>query len=398
MARAIPLEEQTATNTILSLMRILGMSLGPFINAFLAGVDCTMFGMKVTQLNSVGIVVMLLNIVACLLIYFFLEDLPVRRDRKLSVSQYEIESVKDDRWAMLKAFFTLEILVPFFCTFVYNANFQLIETAFAPAAHHALQWGTVETSGVLGSVSVIIAACMFLVYVLSKNYKVVDEMLMGMGLVFSVVAYTFLYFSWKDEAAAWHFWFPVVLSAAAFPFISAPTISVFTKHVEHKPALQPHHGTMQAILGMSASIAGFVTPSVVAIYILRHPDQVDASEDHRELTPLGLYAPIISLVNLIGLLYVEFVKRPLANPKLPKYKPEASPMYVRRPIQNKTLVSPIGERTPLFLPLNNVSESEYTIADDELPRMRFLQGGAHLMAEITTSGGRGTFMLSTMHE
>lgn len=74
--------------------------------------------------------------------------------------------------------FSVEIRVPFFCTFVYNANFQLIETAFALAAHHVLTWGTIDTSGVLGSVLVIIALCVLLVFVLSKTYKVLDEVFM----------------------------------------------------------------------------------------------------------------------------------------------------------------------------------------------------------------------------
>ena len=366
MARAIPLEDQTGTNAILSLIRILGMSLGPFLNAFLAGLDgqFKLFGVKVTSSNSVGLLVMLLNVVAGLLIFLVLENLPVRQERRVSTTKLELRSVKDDRWAVTKAFFTAEILVPFFVTFCYNANFQLIETAFAPAAHHALQWGTIQTSTVLGSISVVIAFCMLLVYVLSKTCRVMDEVLMGSGLVFSGIAYTCLYYLWKDDAAPWHFWFPVVLSGAAYPFLSAPTISVFSKQVEHNPVLKPHHGTMQAILGMSASVAGFVAPSVVAAFVLRHPDQVDASKDHRELTRLALLAPAISFLSLLGLLYVQCVRRPFEG-------------------KTKDNEQRANETTELDVRLNDASERRLSITEDSMPRLRFFQIGHNLMDDIS---------------
>jgi hypothetical protein len=66
---------------------------------------------------------------------------------------------------------------------------------------------------------------------------------------------------------------------------------------------------MQAILSMFASVAGVVTPGIVAAYVLRHPIEVEQSRDHRELTPLALFAPGTSLLTLSGLVYMAWKHR-----------------------------------------------------------------------------------------
>ena len=43
------------------------------------------------------------------------------------------------------------------------------------------------------------------------------------------------------------------------------------------------------------------TPGFVAACVIRTPQQVTASHDNRELTPVALYVPILSLVALMGL-------------------------------------------------------------------------------------------------
>ena len=45
------------------------------------------------------------------------------------------------------------------------------------------------------------------------------------------------------------------------------------------------------------------TPGFVAAFVVRSPEEVDAGGDHRELTPLALYAPGLCLLGLLGQLY-----------------------------------------------------------------------------------------------
>jgi len=128
-----------------------------------------------------------------------------------------------------------------------------------------------------------------------------DEMLLQIGLYISIAGYTLMWALWVWHAPAWQFVLPIVLGASSFPFLAAPTRSCFTKAVDAIPELQNMQGTMQAVLSMAASVAGFATPGLVAAYVLRHPDEVVTSRDHRELNQTALVAPLVSFLVLMGL-------------------------------------------------------------------------------------------------
>lgn len=295
LANVVANDQQTKVNSLLSAIRMVGMAVGPGVNVVLASIDLHVGSFSLDPLNSVGLVLLVSNILALASIYFLLDDPPREEPTKTNNGS--------SLWSLVTSMLCAEIVVPILCIFGFNASFQLIETGFAPAASHALGWGPVEASAVLGCISIVIFAAMFLVLYLSSR-KVKDESLMTFGLWLSIVGYTLIYVLWCMGAPAWHFYAPMVLSASSFPFLGAPTRSVFTKAVETKPVLAKHGGTMQAILSMFASVAGFVTPGVVAAYVLRHPTQVEHSRNHRELTPLALFAPGTSLLTFVGLLYI----------------------------------------------------------------------------------------------
>ena len=144
---------------------------------------------------------------------------------------------------------------------------------------------------------------MFSVMKLSKA-GVSDSNLLCGGLVASIFAYTSLYFLWTKNSTAWHFCVPIFLGSSSFPYMMVTTRSIFTVSVDSKPALKQYHGFMQAVLSMAASVAGFTTPGIVAAYILRSPDEVEASSDMRELTSVALSAPALSIVVLLGMVYL----------------------------------------------------------------------------------------------
>lgn len=180
---------------------------------------------------------------------------------------------------------------------------QSIETGFAPAAYHALGWGPVETSAVLGSTSILLFGCMLLVFYLSSK-QTRDETLVIIGCALWVIGGTLVYFLWVEGAEAWHFILSVVICICGFPFIGASNRSLFTRRVDANPFLETRHAFMQALLSMAASVAGFVTPGFVASYVLRDSEEVEASRLHRELSPLGLYIVGGPILTIIGVIYV----------------------------------------------------------------------------------------------
>jgi hypothetical protein len=142
-------------------------------------------------------------------------------------------------------------LIFFFLLFTYS-----IETALAPAAADGLGWGTVETSGVLGSTSIVIAFVMIFVMVATKYIS--DIILVGVGAILWVIGGFGIYLGWTRDAPVWNYVVPVMVAVAGFPFIAASNRSTYSKSVASKPELESMQASMQAILSMAASVAGFV--------------------------------------------------------------------------------------------------------------------------------------------
>jgi hypothetical protein len=97
---------------------------------------------------------------------------------------------------------------------------------------------------------------------------------------------------------------PIVIASTSFPFMAAPARSLFTRIVDSKEYLRQSQGTMQAIMSMAASVAGFAAPGLIATFVLRTPEQVEMSIDQRELTLFALFAPVGSVIALSGVLYI----------------------------------------------------------------------------------------------
>lgn len=128
-----------------------------------------------------------------------------------------------------------------------------------------------------------------------------DTVMVAIGNVFWMVGGTLMYVLWVEGAQAWHFVLPIVLGISGFPFIGASNRSNYTKAVANIPELEASQSVMQSVLSMVTSIAGFTTPTVIAAFVIRSPEDVDASDDKHELTPLALYIPVVSGICIFGL-------------------------------------------------------------------------------------------------
>lgn len=350
VARATPQEEQTSVNSMLSMMRILGMAIGPGVNVLVSWINVDFGKWSLTPLNAVGIILIMCNLAAMVAILIFLEEPTFTDEDEEDGDNGDVESASKpalskqsssfaaSTFEVTRAFMSMDILVPLLSIFMFNANFQLIETGFAPAAYDALAWGPVQTSLALGSVSFIIAAFMYVVMNLSKKGVSDTRLLIG-GLIMSTLAYTALYFCWVQTASGWGFYLPIAAAASSFPFLGAPTRSLFTVAVDSKPALKRSQGSMQAVLSMGASVAGFVAPGLIAAYCLRHPDEVDASKDKRELSPWSLIAPLLSLLTLLGVAFVTIMNKRKATKAIAEQETEISKEEEKSLGETSTLLS-----------------------------------------------------------
>jgi MFS family permease len=257
IASVVPQEMQTRTSTLLSMMRIIGMTVGPGINFFLDKVDSSFLGVPVDSLNSVGLLLAVGNLLTALTVFFLFPEPPEKEDKdKLQETDAAATSAASGGSKFWNACLSIDIVLPALILFVSNSAFQLIETALPAAASDGLGWGPVETSGVLGGTSIVIFGLMILVMFLSSK-QVSDTALVVVGNVFFAVGGICIYFFWTDIANVWHYVVPVMIAVAGFPFIASPNRSNFTKAVMSKPVLESSQATMQAMLSMMASAAGF---------------------------------------------------------------------------------------------------------------------------------------------
>ena len=299
IATVTPHDQMTKANAILSMVRIFGMAAAPALNVFLSKVNGQLFSLPITPLNSIGLVLFVANLISFLVIYCFLQEPP----EQAKTESYSETQGTERNWKFWKSFLSFEIMVPIASILCLNANFQLLETGLAPASSHALHWGPVEISTLFG----LNAIWIFLVILLSfwlSSMGVADVKLLIIGSVASITGYFLMYQLWIMDTSEVLFILPIIISTLAFPFMGAPTRSLFTKVVAGKEYLRNHQGTMQAVLSMAASVAGFAAPGLIAAFVLKTPEQVEASPDHRELTPYALFAPISSFMVLCGVLYM----------------------------------------------------------------------------------------------
>eukprot|EP00934_Nitzschia_sp_Nitz4_P006452 Nitzschia sp. Nitz4//scaffold41_size133979//106218//107941//NITZ4_003365-RA/size133979-snap-gene-0.133-mRNA-1//-1//CDS//3329551524//6442//frame0 len=300
-ASVFPQDQQTRTNTILSMTRIVGMAGGPAVNLLLQKINTTWtfggFSIGVDPLNSVGLLLAAGNMLAATAVYLFLEE-PPEKDKKL-VELAAAETGTQSNATIWKALLKMDILLPVYILLIINSAFQLIETGFPPVAADGLGWGPVETSAVLGSNSIVMFLCMACTVILSG--KIHDYIMVAMGTCGWLIGGTGMYLLWVRGAPAWHYVLPIIVACTGFPFVAPANRSNFTKAVAAEPALEGSQAFMQSVLSMASSVAGFTTPGLVAAYVVRSPDEVTASSDQRELTPFALYVTVTTVLALMGL-------------------------------------------------------------------------------------------------
>lgn len=67
----------------------------------------------------------------------------------------------------------------------------------------------------------------------------------------------------------------------------------------------------------------------MATFVIRTPEEVESSGDHRELTPLALYAPFFSTISLLGLCFNHFREKGRTKHHQQQLASEGTPLVGR---------------------------------------------------------------------
>jgi ceroid-lipofuscinosis MFS transporter 7 len=132
VARACEASERTSVSSLLDGLQMIGMVIAPLFSAFLSNVDFDFLGVHFNNLNSVGLLLVFI-VIPQIMIHLFLPDLP--KSEESNDNEEESEWLRMFRCTLKNP----HIGVPFITIFVFNFNFQFIETALAPSAQDALQ-------------------------------------------------------------------------------------------------------------------------------------------------------------------------------------------------------------------------------------------------------------------
>jgi MFS transporter, ceroid-lipofuscinosis neuronal protein 7 len=237
IASVTPHNQMTKANAMLSMVRIFGMAAAPALNVFLSKVRGRLFSLRITPLNSIGLVLFVANVLSFLVIYCLLEEPPEHPPNDSHSAANASEFGRS--WKFWKSVFSIDIMVPIACILCLNANFQLLETGLAPASSHALHWGPVEISTLFGLNAIWILLVILLSFWLS-SIGVTDAKMLIIGSMASVTGYFLMYQLWIMDTSEVLFIFPIIVSTMAFPFMGAPTRSLFTKEVAGNKNLRNH--------------------------------------------------------------------------------------------------------------------------------------------------------------
>lgn len=311
VATAVPHDNMKTALTVMTMAGTVGQFAGPALNILVAEINTSVaitsnYSIEVNPYNSIGLFVLLNEVLIWMMFALFLKDPPKSQSNK-SLATSDAEAASKAGWKdILKGMMHFDISFPLIQQFLMSASFQLWGTAQSPVAANMLGWTPVEISklSVVGSVTLMTG--MALMAYLS-TLKITDFSFIFIGNAAMVVAGLLTYFWWRlDTASVLAFSLPLLLVYFFYPFSGPANQSSYTKAVFTHPETADSVGLFQSIFTQAYTIAGIIGPPLVTKFVLRDPEDIDINSPF-ETTPWALYVPIASLLMIVGLFYEEFV-------------------------------------------------------------------------------------------
>jgi len=139
VVRAYPANKRTSITALLGCVQMIGMPIAPLFSACLTGVDFTSWGVHFDNLNSVGLLLVIINLASQAAVYFLLPDLPAV---EVKDGGDDDEGENESEWLLMFRCILQNphIGLPFLTIFTFNFNWQFVETALAPASEDVFDW------------------------------------------------------------------------------------------------------------------------------------------------------------------------------------------------------------------------------------------------------------------
>lgn len=341
----IPHDKQKTVLTILSMSRTIGSIVGPITNLLVSGIN-TQFDIggvtiPVNPNNSIGLLMVGSEVFLLILTLIFLLEPPDKKDNEAVDVLIDKDNKKEDSekigllyvlghleiWYvsclasilytiqmhyyfrsltnadLFFLFIYLPVRFPIFAMFCVITNFSVFITAFAPVAKHAMKWDAVQISKI-SAVGSAVTFCGMLIAIGLSMRDIPDRWMINFGFTSFAVGGSFMYYNWTENTTYWKFAAPAYVLFFSYPFIGPSCRSVYSKGIHSHPELNGSVGMMMGLMNQAVAFGGMVAPTIVAVFILRSPDDVDADPYNKnELNAGALYVPILSAAVVTGLAY-----------------------------------------------------------------------------------------------
>jgi MFS family permease len=394
IAKAIPLEDQKMVITLLTMVSMGGMALGPPLNILVAEIYTSIpitstYSIEVNPYNSIGLLLALNEVLLWIIFALFLKDPPSRKEESLASATNTEPVAEADLKDILRALTRFEIYFPIVQQFVLTANFMLTIVALAPVGANMLGWTPVE----LSTLSVVESVVGFLGMMITMYLAMInttDFTMIFVGNAFFIIGGVLIYLQWRvDTGTVLTFSLPLMLIFLTYPFSGPANQSSFNKAVDGIPELAGSIGVLQSMMLQGSTIAGIVAPPFVASFVLRDPKDINLDSPY-ELTLWALYVPISSALMIAGLLYEEFVlgKNELG---LLKSEPKEGAEDEVSPDETSKLVSANG-----FGIVNSLETAYGTESMEELS-MEELSSGKEESSSFNLSENKRLFPAENFH-
>ena len=111
------------------------------------------------------------------------------------------------------------------------------------------------------------------------------------------------YSLWTYPRKEWHFVTPIAIPLVNFLLIGPAATLLFAKAIMTQPDLKPLQARLFAVLNMAPSLADFIAPLYVGVFVLRSSKFVKSGTINHELTLFALYVPFFLGLCIIKFLY-----------------------------------------------------------------------------------------------
>uniref|UniRef100_A0A6S8B5I9 Major facilitator superfamily (MFS) profile domain-containing protein n=1 Tax=Aplanochytrium stocchinoi TaxID=215587 RepID=A0A6S8B5I9_9STRA len=313
VARTVTPEQRTKKMSLLSLVKVSGLAMGPGFNAITARIDVTLGQLKIDEYNSPGLLVAIFQAVIILIVVLVLKEPPAYAKSNDESTSTTVADSNDERNGEssdtfsstytsheVKVSMTTPLLLCFLNILCFNFFFGTLEATTTPVTQTAFDWSPLQISYVFMILTLIAVSLSIVVIVLSKCVE--DRVFLLIACIFAIIGPMFARFTYFYNMSIPTFITGIIAWAVPASLAFASNRSLFSRLIEGSH----QQGFYSSLLSVLASLGGIIGPNWVGLTIGSKPNENE--DKHVRVAPV-MYTGIlvVSVIVLVANVMVLFI-------------------------------------------------------------------------------------------